>query len=392
MNDPARTWDKLCENYLRHVDKALASVDHPRKTEVVLDLRSHLQQRFKEMSATGAVVIEDLRAAIDEMGPPEQYAELLSPENVPITGGQTGMRKASRRVAVLLYLVVMGLLGVVVVRSPVAPAVKYRVLSALNRDFCAPPFFSVSAFRQIQPGMTKDEVRDLIGYASQHGDWSDGQKVTTRWDYSEGPVIAGYPYISYCVGFEPKTGKVIETTDHHASVPDMSTVRSEHHLAPKRTGEVSLKRLTGQPKVLHPRDRKLYVFLRYPFSPGSDEPLETVAENIQRRASEREERLNPQRRQDIELLCLVCDESDNPLSTLQGDALEKARHLEELVPFLYTDWDPPLKNVRWTWQPAVYCQGLVYPMGDIVCGDEEECIKDQQWLVKRLLRNIEGSS
>src|SRR5512139_3613050 len=53
-------------------------------------------------------------------------------------------------------------------------------------DYVATPFFSEAAFRNVRPGMTEDEVRNLLGYpASRFGPVDvpgKGPKIT--WDYT----------------------------------------------------------------------------------------------------------------------------------------------------------------------------------------------------------------
>jgi len=53
-------------------------------------------------------------------------------------------------------------------------------------DYVATPFFSEAAFRNVRPGMTEDEVRNLLGYpASRFGPYEDPVKGTkTDWNYT----------------------------------------------------------------------------------------------------------------------------------------------------------------------------------------------------------------
>ena len=79
MSDARTTWEKLSADYVRRVEKALSAVDHPRKEEVLGDLRAHLQRRHDELASEERTPAR-LSLLIEEMGPPEEYAELLAPE------------------------------------------------------------------------------------------------------------------------------------------------------------------------------------------------------------------------------------------------------------------------------------------------------------------------
>ena len=75
------TWDSVKAGYLRQVEKALASAGHREKKQVLEDVRSHLDQRFSEL-AFDEQTWENMQAIITEMGPADDYAELLAPETL----------------------------------------------------------------------------------------------------------------------------------------------------------------------------------------------------------------------------------------------------------------------------------------------------------------------
>lgn len=78
-NKTNKTWDSVKAEYLRHVEKALSSVKHPRSKEVVEDVGSHLDRRFAELEPQQQTR-EDFQTIITEMGPASDYAELLNPD------------------------------------------------------------------------------------------------------------------------------------------------------------------------------------------------------------------------------------------------------------------------------------------------------------------------
>ena len=80
MSSNNKTWQNVKAGYLHQVEKALASVSHPRKQQVLKDIQAHLEQRFSELGADDQTW-ENFQKIITDMGPPTDYAELLEPDN-----------------------------------------------------------------------------------------------------------------------------------------------------------------------------------------------------------------------------------------------------------------------------------------------------------------------
>jgi len=74
------TWNNAKTEYLRQVEKALSSVKHPRKEQVLEDVRTHMEQRAADFEQS-RLAHEDIHSIIAEMGPASDYAELLDPES-----------------------------------------------------------------------------------------------------------------------------------------------------------------------------------------------------------------------------------------------------------------------------------------------------------------------
>ena len=89
MSSESETWESLKTQYLNQIEKALSSVEHPRRKEVLDDVRSHLEQRFAEL-APEQRTWENFQAIIIEMGPACDYAELLG-ENTITPHAETGI-------------------------------------------------------------------------------------------------------------------------------------------------------------------------------------------------------------------------------------------------------------------------------------------------------------
>ncbi len=74
------TWDNIKEGYLCQVEKCLMKVKHPAKKQVLEDVASHLDQKYAELDENSRTW-EGYQQVIIEMGPAEDYAELLDGES-----------------------------------------------------------------------------------------------------------------------------------------------------------------------------------------------------------------------------------------------------------------------------------------------------------------------
>lgn len=79
MRSQEEIWEGLVSDYMRKIECALARSDHPRKDEVLQDVRDHLEQRFTELKPDQRTP-RRLKGLIEEMGGPEEYVELLAPD------------------------------------------------------------------------------------------------------------------------------------------------------------------------------------------------------------------------------------------------------------------------------------------------------------------------
>jgi hypothetical protein len=76
-----KTWESLVAGYLRQVENSLADVGHPSCKAIVDEVRAHLEQRYADLPAEKRNW-DGYQETITEMGPPSDYAELLSTEKV----------------------------------------------------------------------------------------------------------------------------------------------------------------------------------------------------------------------------------------------------------------------------------------------------------------------
>jgi hypothetical protein len=126
MSSESKTWESLKIQYLNQVEKALSSVEHPRRKEVLDDVRSHLDQRFAEL-ADEQRTWENFQAIITEMGPACDYAELLG-------AGQTPRRQNVSPKFLLLIALVLVAAAATMILLPKAMFSKSR-LEKFRRNF-----------------------------------------------------------------------------------------------------------------------------------------------------------------------------------------------------------------------------------------------------------------
>jgi hypothetical protein len=133
MHSQEKTWDKLKAEYLRQVQKALASVKRPRIGQVIEDVRSHLDRRHAELEP-GQRTWQNFQEIIAEMGPASDYAVLLAQD------GAAPRRKVWPR-----YLFGMGLAAVVIATILLLPPAisgrlgKDRIVDEIDYPFVNDP-------------------------------------------------------------------------------------------------------------------------------------------------------------------------------------------------------------------------------------------------------------
>ncbi len=145
MESQDKSWQELKARYLREVRKALSRVKHPRRGEILEEVDSHLERCYAELEPRRRTM-EELRNIIEHMGPPAEYAELLSPE-----AAATG---AARR---LKCLFPAGLIAAVVLAAVLLPA-------ALSQEKVA----YIISFRAVAPFHPQTPAELLSAFNERH--------------------------------------------------------------------------------------------------------------------------------------------------------------------------------------------------------------------------------
>lgn len=146
METQDRDWKKLKGRYLREVRKALSRVRQPRSADVLEDVGAHLDRRYAELNVRRRTP-EGLKAIIEQMGPPGDYAEILSPEP-PVNDARARLKclcSAGLAVAVVLTVV---LLGVALSEETVAYVIRFKPVAPFHPQS---PEELLAAFNDAQP-------------------------------------------------------------------------------------------------------------------------------------------------------------------------------------------------------------------------------------------------
>jgi uncharacterized membrane protein len=99
-DETSQTWAEVKTDYLKRVEQALSTARHPRSFEILADVDGHLDRRFTELEPNQQTW-ENFQKIVTEMGPPSDYAELV-----------TGVEKISRWTLTKLELAAIALLTV----------------------------------------------------------------------------------------------------------------------------------------------------------------------------------------------------------------------------------------------------------------------------------------
>ena len=109
MTSEHQQWQELKLNYLKHVEQALASVDSPKTAEVLNDVAAHLENKYADLPPEYRTW-EAFQQIITEMGPPQEYAELLREGKPMAVKNKFGINEFLAVVFVITLMIVGGYL------------------------------------------------------------------------------------------------------------------------------------------------------------------------------------------------------------------------------------------------------------------------------------------
>ena len=77
--------DRLVDDYLRRLEHAAAHMPRARRTELLTEIRGHIETALREEQATGEAAV---RNVLDRLGPPEEIVEAAEPPPRDRRGGK----------------------------------------------------------------------------------------------------------------------------------------------------------------------------------------------------------------------------------------------------------------------------------------------------------------
>jgi hypothetical protein len=107
---PTMETDRLIDDYLRRLEHAGAHMRPARRTELVAEIREHIEMALRQEQAAGEAAV---RNVLDRLGPPEEIVEAAEPASL-----HSQVRAGKLEIAALIALIVpfMGwLIGTVLV-------------------------------------------------------------------------------------------------------------------------------------------------------------------------------------------------------------------------------------------------------------------------------------
>jgi len=370
MSAERKIWQALTSKYIRKVERVLAQVDHPRKKEVLQDLRDHLEMRFSDLKPDQRTP-KQLEAVIKEMGPPEEYAELLSPAT-----GAAPRKWYRRRTTYLFLLAVVALMAARYLFLPDNQTVGLHIRELFGTNYTAPPFFSLNNFKRIQPGMTTDEVQDLIGFPIRRYSIV-GLEDEARWEYTTVAVDAARFYTKCVVIFSRKSGRVLRARNERVRLGGPQPLLKPRWVTElrKEIGDLHLKRPDGSARILKHTDKNVYLIRL-----DRGEKRKNIQSSINAGTARIEEKLKELSTDRLKALRLYIGRSPK----------EYAEILKEINPSIseaYIAATPEIILPQGEHQAVVYKQGILYTFPPVFMGTDAEAWRDdQKWLIQRLLQ------
>ena len=135
MTNEINAWQDIRNTYLNKVEKVLSNVASQKRKDILSDVTAHLDQKFTELS-NDQKTWENFQAIITDMGPAEEYAELL---DVDSSGGRKPISKT---------FVYMTLANGIVVLGIIAAVLLFKGSSAESPDVSIEDFYLVPSSRQ----------------------------------------------------------------------------------------------------------------------------------------------------------------------------------------------------------------------------------------------------
>ena len=118
--------DRLIDDYLRRLEHAAAHMQRARRTELVAEIREHIEMALRQEQAVGEAAV---RNVLDRLGPPEEIVEAAEP---PSPHSQVRAGKLEITALIALIVPFMGwLIGIVLVFASRVWSRRDKLIAAL---------------------------------------------------------------------------------------------------------------------------------------------------------------------------------------------------------------------------------------------------------------------
>lgn len=231
---------RVMNDYLKRIASTLAAVDHPRKAEVLADIQTHLEEKLAALGS-GA----DIQQIIEEMGPPEEYAEGL------MTDAAVRSPRLRNRGKLLPMFA-----GIVLALIATLGWPYFKVVFGKSYQPSS-PFFDLKRLKQLRPGMSADKIRDELGYPWLRTSFI-GRENEIVWFYTECPYDDIPTYKKCMVITDARDWKFIRADVWKMMKPERGHLEGR----PPRyndVGTLKLKRFDGRDLQIKPDDPNLYM-------------------------------------------------------------------------------------------------------------------------------------
>lgn len=165
MTASEKQWQCVKADYIRNIEKALSSVNHPRIKEVLDDVASHLDRRFAELGENQQTW-ENFQAIITDMGPPSEYAELLD----------TDQKSKTKNTSPKLVISITVIVCVIIVLFIAVPL----VISHINKPVTSEKFQENFSRNIDQFDIHQASLKDVIKTFGQPNEYVWGSQVFDR--------------------------------------------------------------------------------------------------------------------------------------------------------------------------------------------------------------------
>ncbi len=241
-----KSWQQAKESYLQQVEQALSQSSHPRRVDVLAEVAAHIDQRCAELPEEDRCW-ESCQKIITEMGPPEEYAELLDGPVNGDAGPKDWIWKLNRLLAVFFAGAVVGIgIFLVVQGRPSPPAGQEPAATSPSQSHIPQNQPAVEGFvgDSILPGkwQTVDFVKEIEQFTPGKRHWQEDLFLKDIEFYPNGRTSGPWVWTS---------GKIIHRGDKTESLYSIRKLGDDFYLFfPLMNGDVTIRGMKPRYYVL----------------------------------------------------------------------------------------------------------------------------------------------